>query len=144
MAFNIGNIAKVPELRRRVLFTLVLLAVYRIGVFVTVPGVDRQVMKGIVKAASGSFLGLFNMFSGGALEQLSIFALGIMPYISASIILQLLGVVVPALERMQKEGEQGRKRINQYTRYGTIVISMVQAFFIARWLEGNNKSYTQF
>lgn len=144
MAFNIGNIAKVPELRRRVLFTLVLLAVYRIGVFVTVPGVDRQVMKGIVKAASGSFLGLFNMFSGGALEQLSIFALGIMPYISASIILQLLGVVVPALERMQKEGEQGRKRINQYTRYGTIVISMVQAFFIARWLEGNNKSYSQF
>ena len=82
--------------------------------------------------SSGTFLGLFNMFSGGALEQLSIFALGIMPYISASIILQLLTVVVPALERLQKEGQQGQKKINQYTRYGTIVLSLVQSFFIAR------------
>jgi len=144
MASNIANIAKIPELRRRILFTLALLAVYRVGVFVTVPGVDRHVMKNILKSASGSFLGLLNMFSGGALEQLSIFALGIMPYISSSIILQLLTVVIPALDRMSKEGEQGRRKINQYTRYGTIVISLVQAFFIARWLEGNNRSFSQY
>jgi preprotein translocase subunit SecY len=144
MASNIANIAKIPELRRRILFTLALLAVYRIGVFVTVPGVDRQVMKNIVKQAAGSFLGLFNMFSGGALEQLSIFALGIMPYISSSIILQLLTVVIPALDRLNKEGESGRKKINQYTRYGTILISLVQAYFIARSLEGYNRSYAQF
>ncbi len=141
---SIANIFKIPDLRRRVLFTLGLLAVYRVGIFVTTPGVNRAVMKNIMKASSGSFLGLFNMFSGGALEQLSIFALGIMPYISASIILQLLTVVVPALERTQKEGQQGQKKINQYTRYGTIVLSMVQAFFIARWLEGNNRSYAQY
>jgi len=140
MASSIANIAKIPELRRRILLTLVLLAVYRVGVFVSVPGVNRQVMKDMVKAASGSFLGLFNMFSGGALEQMSIFALGIMPYISASIILQLLTVVIPALDRLQKEGEQGRKQINQYTRYGTIVISMVQAFFIARYLESSSRT----
>ena len=89
-------------------------------------------MKQVMRASSGTFLGLFNMFSGGALEQLSIFALGIMPYISASIILQLLTVVVPPLERLQKEGQQGQKKINQYTRYGTIVLSLVQSFFIAR------------
>ena len=142
MASSIANIAKITELRRRILLTLVLLAVYRVGVFVSVPGVNRQVMKDMVKAASGSFLGLFNMFSGGALEQMSIFALGIMPYISASIILQLLTVVIPALDRLNKEGEQGRKQINQYTRYGTIVISMVQAFFIARYLESSSR--TQF
>ena len=104
MASSIANIAKIPELRRRILLTLVLLAVYRVGVFVSVPGVNRQVMKDMVKAASGSFLGLFNMFSGGALEQMSIFALGIMPYISASIILQLLTVVIPALDRLSLQG----------------------------------------
>src|SRR4051812_24887605 len=101
-------------------------------------------MKNAMRASSGSFLGLFNMFSGGALEQLSIFALGIMPYISASIILQLLTVVVPTLERLTKEGQQGQKKINQWTRYGTIVLSMVQSFFIARWLEGNNRAWGQF
>ncbi|MCS6911900.1 MAG: preprotein translocase subunit SecY [Myxococcales bacterium] len=145
MASNIANIAKIPELRRRVIFTLALLAIYRIGVFITVPGVDRQVMKNIMRASSGSFLGLFNMFSGGALEQLSIFALGIMPYISASIILQLLTVVIPALDQLQKEGEQGRRKINQYTRYGTIGLSLVQGFFIARWLEGSGSGgFAQF
>jgi preprotein translocase subunit SecY len=140
----IANIFRIPELRRRILFTLALLAVYRVGIFVTTPGVNRAVMKQIMKASSGSFLGLFNMFSGGALEQLSIFALGIMPYISASIILQLLTVVVPTLERLQREGQQGQKKINQYTRYGTIVLSLVQAFFIARWLEGSNRSYANY
>ena len=92
-------------------------------------------MAKIVNQASGTFLGLFNMFSGGALEQMSIFALGIMPYISASIILQLLTVVVPKLEQIQKEGEAGRRRLNQYTRYGCVVLSLIQSFFIARWLE---------
>ncbi len=138
---SIANIFKIPELRKRVLFSLALLAVYRVGIFVTTPGVNRAVMKKIMNASSGTFLGMFNMFSGGALEQLSIFALGIMPYISASIILQLLTVVVPALERLSKEGQQGQKKINQYTRYGTIGLSMVQSFFIARWLEGNNRTY---
>src|SRR3989304_10592800 len=97
-----GNIAKIPELRRRLLFTLGMLAIYRIGVFVTTPGCDRNFMRGIVASQSGTFLGLFNMFSGGALEQLSIFALGIMPYVSSSIILQLLTVVTPTLDRLNK------------------------------------------
>src|SRR5262249_1077663 len=101
-------------------------------------------MKQVMRASSGTFLGLFNMFSGGALENMSIFGLGIMPYISASIILQLLTVVVPALERLQKEGQQGQKKINQYTRYGTIVLSMVQAYFLARSYEGYNRSFAQF
>ena len=99
MASGFQNIGKIPELRRRIFYTLALLAVYRIGVFVTTPGVNRAIMAKIVNQASGTFLGLFNMFSGGALEQMSIFALGIMPYISASIILQLLTVVVPKLEQ---------------------------------------------
>ena len=136
-----GSITKIPELRKRILFTLGMLAIYRIMVFVTVPGVDRSVMKKIMAQASGTFLGMFNMFSGGALEQLSIIALGIMPYISASIILQLLTVVVPTLERLSKEGEAGRKKINQYTRYGTILLSVIQGYFIAAWLEGSNATY---
>ncbi|MCG5055513.1 MAG: preprotein translocase subunit SecY [Myxococcales bacterium] len=143
MASSFQGISKIPELRRRILFTLALLAVYRVGVFVTTPGVDRSVMDKIVNQSSGSLLGMFNMFSGGALEQMSIFALGIMPYISASIILQLLTVVVPKLDQIQKEGELGRRRLNQYTRYGTIVLSLVQSYFIARWLVSNNVSYAQ-
>jgi preprotein translocase subunit SecY len=131
-----GNIAKIPELRKRLLFTLGMLAIYRIGIFITSPGCNREVMGRIVRDASGTLFGLFNMFSGGALEQMSIFALGIMPYISASIILQLLTVVVPALDRLNKEGEAGRKKINQYTRYGTILLSFVQGFGIAYYLEG--------
>jgi preprotein translocase subunit SecY len=144
MASGFANVRKIPELRRRLLFTLALLAVYRIGVFVTTPGVDRAVMSKIINQASGSFLGLFNMFSGGALEQMSIFALGIMPYISASIILQLLTVVVPKLEQIQREGELGRRRLNQYTRYGCIALALVQSFFIARWLIANNTQYGQY
>src|SRR4051812_43492708 len=132
---NIANIFKVPELRKRILFTLSLLAVYRLGIFVATPGVNKSVMRDVMKSGGG-YLGLFNMFTGGALEQMSIFALGIMPYISASIILQLLTVVVPALDRIQKEGQSGQKKINQYTRYGTIVLSLVQAMFIANYLSG--------
>ena len=137
MAGTIGNIGKVPELRKRILFTLLILTVYRLGIFITTPGVNRVEMQNLISTGgSGSFLGLFNMFSGGALEQMSIFALGIMPYVSASIILQLLTVVIPTLDRLNKEGEQGRRKINQYTRYGTIMLSVVQGFFIATWLEG--------
>jgi preprotein translocase subunit SecY len=131
---GIANMFRIPELRKRLLFTLGLLAVYRLGIFVTTPGVDRVAMRRVV-ASSGGLLGLFNLFSGGALEQLSIFALGIMPYISASIILQLLTVVIPALEKMQKEGEVGRRKITQYTRYGTIVLSVIQGIGIATYLE---------
>ena len=141
---SIANIFKIPELRKRVLFSLALLAVYRVGIFVSTPGVNRSIMKKIMASNSGSFLGLLNMFSGGAFEQLSIFALGIMPYISASIILQLLTVVVPALERLSKEGQQGQKKINQYSRYGTIVIALVQGYFTARTLEGWNVGYRQY
>ena len=124
MASGFANIGKIPELRRRVLFTLALLAVYRIGIFVSVPGADHTVMKEYLNQNTGAFLGMFNMFTGGALEQLSIFALGIMPYVSASIILSILAVIVPSLRALQKEGEMGQRKINQYTRYGTIMISM--------------------
>jgi preprotein translocase subunit SecY len=141
MAGGLQNMGKIPELRKRLLYTLALLAVYRFGIFITTPGVNGAVMNKIVNQASGSFLGLFNMFSGGALEKMSIFALGIMPYISSSIILQLLTVVVPKLEQIQKEGEMGRRRINQYTRYGTILLATIQSFFIARWLVQNNSAY---
>ncbi|MEM1416244.1 MAG: preprotein translocase subunit SecY, partial [Myxococcota bacterium] len=108
-----ANIAKIPELRRRILFTLGMLAVYRVGIFVTTPGVNREAMKAVVAGQSGGFLGMFNLFSGGALEQLSIFALNIMPYVSASIILSLMGVVVKPLEELRKEGEAGQRKINQ-------------------------------
>jgi len=132
-----SNITKVPELRRRIAFTLLVIAIYRVGVFITTPGVDRNVMKSIV-SGQGGLLGLFNLFSGGALENLSIFALGIMPYISASIIMQLLGMVSKQVEEMRKEGEAGRRKIEQYTRYGTIVLSAFQSFGVALYLEGLN------
>lgn len=133
-----ANIGKVPELRRRILFTTGLLAVYRIGVFVTIPGVDRTVMNAVLHKQAGGLLGMLNMFSGGALGNLSIFALGIMPYVSASIILQLLTMVFKPLDDLRKEGEQGQRKINQYTRYGTIALSLVQAFGIALSLEAMN------
>jgi preprotein translocase subunit SecY len=131
---GLANIFRIPDLRRRILFTLGILAIYRLGIFVTTPGVDRVAMAQVVQS-SGGLLGLFNLFSGGALEQLSVFALGIMPYVSASIILQLLTVVIPKLEALQKEGEIGRRKINQYTRYLTIVLSVVQGFGISTYLE---------
>ncbi len=137
MANSFSNLGKIPELRKRILFTLAMLAVYRIGVFITVPGVNRVEMANVItKGGSGSLLGMFNMFSGGALQQLSIFALGIMPYVSASIVIQLLTVVIPKLDQLNKEGEQGRRKINQLTRYGTIVLAAIQGYFIAQFLEG--------
>jgi len=129
------NIFKIPELKKRIIFTLALLAVYRIGVHVPVPGIDSIALASFFARAKGTLLGLFDMFSGGAFERLSVFALGIMPYISASIILQLLKVVIPHLERLSKEGEQGRKKITQYTRYGTVVLSIIQGFGISVGLE---------
>jgi preprotein translocase subunit SecY len=140
VASGIANIGKIPELRKRIFFTLLMLAVYRIGIFVTTPGVDREVMGKLVRESSGSFMGLFNMFSGGALEQLSIMALGIMPYVSSSIILQLLSSVVPRLAELRKEGEAGSRKINQYTRYGTVILSFVQSLGIATYLEGLNQT----
>ena len=137
MANSFSNLGKIPELRKRILFTLAMLAVYRIGVFITVPGVNRVEMANVItKGGSGSLLGMFNMFSGGALQQLSIFALGIMPYVSASIVIQLLTVVIPKLDQLNKEGEQGRRKINQLTRYGTILLAAIQGYFIAQFLEG--------
>lgn len=136
MASTFSNIAKIPELRRRILFTLGMLSVYRVGIFITTPGVNRSVMQNLFAQASNTIFSVFNMFSGGGLEQLSIFALGVMPYISASIILQLLTVVVPSLDKLSKEGEMGRKKITQYTRYLTVGISMIQGFAISVYLEG--------
>jgi preprotein translocase subunit SecY len=129
------NIFKIPELKKRIFYTLALLSVYRIGVHVPTPGIDSVALASFFALAKGTLLGLFDMFSGGALERLSVFALGIMPYISASIILQLLTVVIPHLERLSKEGEQGRKKITQYTRYGTVVLSIIQGFGISVGLE---------
>jgi len=136
VAKGFQNITKIPELRNRILFTIGMLAVYRIGVFVPTPGIDGQALAHFFQQeAQGTVLGLIDMFSGGALSRLSVFALGIMPYISASIILQLLTVVVPYLERLSKEGEAGRKKITQYTRYGTVVLSAIQGMGIAFGLE---------
>ena len=131
------RIPKVPELRNRLLFTLALLAVYRIGVYISIPGMDRAAMAdylGQNTQGAGGFLNMFNFLAGGALEQLSIFALGIMPYITASIILQIAGVLYPPLERIKKEGEAGRKKINQLTRYFTLVLALVQGTALARGL----------
>jgi len=121
-------------LRKRILFTLGILAVYRFGVHVPVPGVDANVMLAFFQSKSGGIFGLFNTFTGGALERFSVFALGIMPYISASIIFQLLQTAVPYLEQLKKEGEPGRKKINQYTRYATIVLAVVQGYAMASFL----------
>jgi preprotein translocase subunit SecY len=135
MIGGIQNIGRIAELRQRIFFTFALLAVYRVGAFIVTPGINPDVIKSFFQQMQGTVFGLFSLFSGGALEQLSIFSLGIMPYISASIILQLLTVVVPQLDAVKKEGEQGRKKINQWTRYGTIVLAMFQSSLIAVALE---------
>ncbi len=135
---NLQNVTKIPELKRRLLVTFGLLAAYRLGAHVPTPGVDGEALARFFDSVQGTLLGLVDLFSGGNLRRLTVFALGIMPYISASIILQLLTVVVPALERLAKEGEAGRKKITQYTRYGTVVLSAFQSLFIAIGLEGMN------
>jgi preprotein translocase subunit SecY len=127
----LGNIAKIPELKRRVIFTLLMLLVYRVGVHIPTPGVNTAVLKDWFERASQTLFGVVDMFTGGAMEHFSVFSLGIMPYISASIILQLLTVVIPHLERLSKEGEAGRKKITQYTRYGTVGLSLIQGMGIS-------------
>jgi preprotein translocase subunit SecY len=127
---------KAKELQSRILFTLGLLIVYRLGTYIPMPGIDPQQLARFIEQTSGGILGVFNMFAGGAVGRMAIFALGIMPYISASIIMQLMTSMVPHLEQLKKEGEQGRKKINQYTRYGTVLLATVQAYGIAVGLEG--------
>src|SRR6202790_2947190 len=134
------NLFRIPDLRNRVLFTLALLAVYRIGAHIPTPGINWRVLETIFQQAQGSVLGIFDLFSGGSFRRLTIFALGIMPYITASIILQLMTVVFPYLERLQKEGELGRRKITQYTRYLTIVLSIIQSSTIATTLQSQTFS----
>lgn len=129
------GVVKIPELRKRIIFTVLALAVYRIGVHIPTPGVDSAALQQVFANMKGTIFSWFNLFSGGALERFSILALGIMPYISSSIIFQLLTVVIPYLAELQKEGDQGRKKITQYTRYGTVVLCIIQGFAIASGLE---------
>lgn len=133
------NIFKIAELRKRLLFTLVMLVVYRVGAHIPTPGINNEELHKFLIEKGGSLIGFVDIFTGGALSRLTIFALGIMPYISASIILQLLTVVIPHLSKLAKEGERGRKKIIQYTRYGTIGIALIQSFGIAIGLEGMNQ-----
>ncbi len=136
MLGGLSAITKIPELKRRITLTLLFLAVFRIGVYVPTPGINAQALSAFFAGQQGTLFSFFDMFSGGALSQLSIFALGIMPYISASIIIQLLTVVIPHLDRLSKEGDEGRKKITQYTRWGTVGLSLIQGMFIALGLEG--------
>lgn len=133
---NFGALSKAEELKKRLWFTLGALLVYRLGTYIPLPGINLQALADAFKSQSNGILGLFNMFSGGAVGRMAIFALGVMPYISASIIVQLLTSVIPALEQMKKEGESGRKKMNQYTRYLTVVLSLVQSYGIAMGLQG--------
>ncbi len=135
---NLGAFAKAHDLKKRLWFTLAALVVYRIGTFIPMPGINPSAFAAAFKAQSGGILGMFNMFSGGALERMAIFALNIMPYISASIIMQLMTSINPKLEALKKEGEAGRKQINQYTRYLTVVLAALQAYGIAVGLEGSS------
>jgi preprotein translocase subunit SecY len=135
----LANSFKIPDLKRRLIITGILIAVYRVGCYIPTPGIDgaelARFFERIARTQGGALFGIINMFSGGAMERLTIFALGIMPYISSSIILQLLTAVIPALEKLAKEGKSGYEKINQYTRYGTVALSIIQSFFIALWLE---------
>ena len=135
---NFAAFAKAEDLKKRIWFTLGALIVYRLGTYIPLPGINPDAFAQAFQQQSGGVLGMFNMFAGGAVERMAIFALGIMPYISASIIMQLMTSVIPSLEALKKEGEQGRKVINQYTRYGTVLLAIVQAYGIAVGLEGGS------
>jgi preprotein translocase subunit SecY len=135
-SINLGAFAKATELKNRIWFTLGALCVYRLGTYIPIPGIDAAILHDIFARNAGGILGMFDMFSGGALGRMTIFALAIMPYISASIIIQLMTAVSPTLENLKKEGESGRKKLNQYTRYGTVGLAAVQAYGIAVALEG--------
>ena len=138
---NMGVFSKATELKQRIWFTLGALIVYRIGTYIPVPGVDASVMGEMMSQHGGGILGMFDMFTGGALRRMTVFALNIMPYISASIIIQLMSAAIPTLETLKKEGEQGRKKLNQYTRYLTVVIAMFQSYGIAVGLETMHGSF---
>jgi preprotein translocase subunit SecY len=138
---NLGTFSKATELKKRIWFTLGALIVYRIGTYIPVPGVDASVMGELLRQHGSGILGMFDMFSGGALGRMTVFALNIMPYISASIIVQLMSAAVPSLEALKKEGEAGRKKLNQYTRYLTVLIAIVQSYGIAVGLEGMRGSF---
>ncbi|HUC66081.1 MAG TPA: preprotein translocase subunit SecY [Stellaceae bacterium] len=135
-SINLSAFAKATELKNRIWFTLGALVIYRLGTYIPLPGIDPQILQDLFARSAGGILGMFDTFSGGALGRMTIFALGIMPYISASIIVQLLTAVSPQLEALKKEGEVGRKKLNQYTRYGTVLLALVQAYGIAVGLEG--------
>ena len=139
---NFAAFAKAEDLKKRIWFTLGALLIYRLGTYIPMPGINPEAFAQAFQQQSGGVLGMFNMFAGGAVERMAIFALGIMPYISASIIMQLMTSVVPSLEQLKKEGEQGRKIINQYTRYGTVLLATVQAYGIAVGLEGGQNIVT--
>ncbi|MCC2110497.1 MAG: preprotein translocase subunit SecY, partial [Hyphomicrobiales bacterium] len=134
---NFGAIAKAEDLKKRIWFTLGALLVYRLGTYIPMPGIDPQALAQVFNQAQNGIIGLFNMFAGGAVGRMAVLALGIMPYISSSIIIQLMTTVSPHLEQLKKEGEQGRKQINQYTRYGTVVLAVLQSYGIAIGLEGS-------
>src|SRR6185369_16640095 len=135
-SINLSAFSKATELKSRIWFTLAALVVYRLGTYIPIPGIDPAILHEIFSSKAGGILGMFDMFSGGALGRMTIFALNIMPYISASIIIQLLTAVSPTLENLKKEGESGRKKLNQYTRYGTVLLAAVQSYGIAVGLEG--------
>jgi len=139
MLQSFANLFKIPDLKKKLLFTLGIIVIYRVGAYVPTPGIDgaklAQFFDNIARTQGGTLFGIMNMFAGGAMSRLTIFALGIMPYISASIILQLLTAVIPSLEKLAKEGEAGHKKIVQYTRYGTVILAVIQSFFISLWLE---------
>src|SRR5947209_8072960 len=137
----VANVFRIPDLRKRILFTLGLLAVYRFGAHIPTPGIDANRLEAYFQQNQGSLLGFIDLFSGGSFRRLTIFALGIMPYITSSIILQLLTVVVPTLEKLQKEGELGRRKITQWTRYLTVALAFFQAFFIALTLQNSEGNF---
>ena len=141
MAANLswGQLGRATELRQRIWFTIGLLIIYRLGTYIPVPGIDGGALRNFMEQAQAGIGGILSMFTGGALGRMGVFALGIMPYISASIIVQLLASMVPALEQLKKEGEQGRKKINQYTRYATVALALFQAYGLARSLEAGGE-----
>jgi preprotein translocase subunit SecY len=143
MAANLswGALGKATELRQRIWFTIGLLIIYRLGTYIPVPGIDGAALRNFMEQAQSGIGGILSMFTGGALGRMGVFALGIMPYISASIIVQLLASMVPSLEQMKKEGEQGRKKINQYTRYGTVALALFQAYGLAKSLEAGGLAH---
>ncbi len=136
---NFAAFAKADELKKRIWFTLGALLIYRLGTYIPIPGINPQALADVFRQNQSGILGMFNMFSGGAVGRMAIFALNIMPYISASIIIQLLTTVSPQLEQLKKEGEQGRRQINQYTRYGTVLLAALQGYGIAIGLEGRGQ-----